>query len=234
MHDIIIVMKQNVLIAIPAYNEGEQIVSTIESITKRYPNIIVIDDGSVDNTVDMVEGMGVECVSHPINLGQGAAIQTGIEYGLSRPDIEYFVTFDADGQHRIEDVEKMLDHLKKNKLDIVLGSRFLGRAENISWQKKSLLKLAVKFSNLTSGVKLTDTHNGLRVFNRRAAEQMNLQMSDFSHASEIINRIREENLKYDEYPVTIVYTEYSRSKGQSMINAINVGFDAIFHKVVGK
>lgn len=234
MHDIIIVMKQNVLIAIPAYNEGEQIVSTIESITKRYPNIIVIDDGSVDNTVSMVEGAGVECVRHPINLGQGAAIQTGIEYGLSRLDIEYFVTFDADGQHRIEDVEKMLDHLKKNKLDIVLGSRFLGKAENISLQKKLLLKLAVKFSNLTSGVRLTDTHNGLRVFNRHAAEQMNLQMSDFSHASEIINRIREKNLKYDEYPVTIVYTDYSRRKGQSMINAINVGFDAIFHKVVGK
>jgi glycosyltransferase involved in cell wall biosynthesis len=226
--------EDDVAIIVPAYNEGSAIQDTIKGIPKKFNNIICVDDGSSDDTAAQIKMTHALLVKHPINLGQGAALQTGIEYALLNPKINYFVTFDADGQHRIEDVESMIEHLKKNKLDIVLGSRFLGNAENISAKKKRLLKLAVKFSNFTTGVKLTDTHNGLRVFNRFTAEHLQLKMPDFSHASEIIERIAEKSFKYEEVPVTIVYTDYSRSKGQSMINAVNISFDMLMNKVIKK
>ena len=221
-------------IIIPAYNEGSAILNTIKGIPKKFTNIICVDDGSSDDTSEQIKKTRALLVKHPINLGQGAAIQTGIEYALLDPSIKYFVTYDADGQHRIEDVEKMLSHLKQKKLDIVLGSRFLGAAENINAKKRTILKLAVRFSNATTGLKLTDTHNGLRVFNRHAAESMQLKMPDFSHASEIIERIAEKKLKYEEVPVTIIYTDYSLSKGQSMINAVNISFDMLLNKVIKK
>jgi glycosyltransferase involved in cell wall biosynthesis len=226
--------SDDVAIIIPAYNEGKAIKDTIKAIPKHFRFIICVDDGSSDDTAEQIAETRAELVRHPINLGQGAAIQTGIEFALLDSTVQYFVTFDADGQHRIEDVEKMLSHIKKHKLDIVLGSRFLGNAENISAKKRRLLKLAVKFTNFTTGVRLTDTHNGLRVFTRFAAENLQLKMPDFSHASEIIERIAEKSLRYDEVPVTIVYTDYSRSKGQSMINAVNISFDMLLNKVTKK
>ena len=222
----------NVAIIIPAYNEGTAIADTIDGIPGDFPRVIVIDDGSTDDTAKCVLKTRATLVQHPINLGQGAALQTGIDYALLDPDIQYFVTYDADGQHRIEDVRSMLDYLESHSVDIVLGSRFLGKAINMPNLKRIILKLAVWFSNITSGVKLTDTHNGLRAFNRSTASQLNLQLPDFSHASEIIERIGEKGMRYAEIPVTIIYSEYSRSKGQSMINAINIGFDALLRKVI--
>lgn len=171
-------------------------------------------------------------VRHPINLGQGAGLQTGIDVALLDPAIDYIVTFDADGQHRIEDVESMLAYARENCVQVVMGSRFLGRAINMPAMKRLILKMAVQFSNITSGVVLTDTHNGLRVIHRSAAERLKLELPDFSHASEIIERIGQLGLSYAEVPVTIVYSEYSRSKGQSMINAINIAFDALLRKVI--
>jgi glycosyltransferase involved in cell wall biosynthesis len=229
------ISEKRVAFIIPAYNEGAVIKATIDGIPSNYSKIICIDDGSSDDTIDQISETRALLVRHPINLGQGAALQTGIDYALSDPSVKYFVTYDADGQHRMEDVEKMLTYIKNHpKIDIVLGSRFLGKAENIRTLKKHLLKLAVRFSNATSGIKLTDTHNGLRVFNRKVAEGMKLQMADFSHASEIIERIGEKGWIYKELPVTIVYTEYSVGKGQSMINAINIVFDTAVRKIIGK
>jgi polyprenyl-phospho-N-acetylgalactosaminyl synthase len=147
--------------------------------------------------------------------------------------MRYVVTFDADGQHRIEDVETMLETMASSGVDVVMGSRFLGQAINMPRSKRAVLKLAILFSNLSTGVKLTDTHNGLRVLNRHALESMRLTMPDFAHASEIVDRIGRERLNYTEVPVTIVYSEYSKAKGQSLINAVNIAFDVILSKVVG-
>lgn len=226
--------QDDVAIIIPAYNEGTAIAETINSIPKKFRHIICIDDGSKDDTAQQIRSTRAQLVSHPINLGQGAALQTGIDFGLLSDNIKYFVTYDADGQHRMEDVETMLQYIRNHPVDIVLGSRFLGKAENISTLKKLILKAAIKFSNLSSGVKLTDTHNGLRVFNRKVAEGLKLQMADFAHASEIIDRIGEKKYSYKELPVTIIYTDYSRSKGQSVINAVNIGFDVLIGRLVGR
>lgn len=224
-------MNPKVAIIIPAYNEGSVIKTVLENVLSKYGNVICIDDGSTDNTAKQVQATNAKLITHPINLGQGAAIQTGIDFALIHPETEYFVTFDSDGQHSLKDVQKMLSVIRNEKLDIVLGSRFLGSSNNMPKLKKALLKYAVIFSNRTSGTKLTDAHNGLRVFNRRVAEELNITMPDFSHASEIINRIGEKKYKYKEVPVTITYSEYSVSKGQSMFNAINIGFDVLLRKI---
>ena len=158
---------------------------------------------------------------HPINLGQGAALQTGIRYALSR-GAGYIVTFDADGQHRPEDIRVLLDMQVKTGADVVLGSRFLGHAENIPRLRRMLLQLAVIYTHITSGVKLTDAHNGLRLLTRRAAERLRIRQDRMAHASEIIDQIGALGLTVVEAPVTIVYTEYSLRKGQKLGNALNI------------
>lgn len=226
-------MSSGVAFIIPAYNEGVAVKKTVNAIPSEY-RVVCVNDGSRDDTLTRLQETRADIVSHPVNLGQGAALQTGIDYVLMDPGVEYLVTFDADGQHRIEDVVAMLGYIKKHKIDIVLGSRFLGETVNMSRMKGFFLRLAVAFSNMSAGggMKLTDTHNGLRVMNRKAAAQMQLKMPDFAHASEIIDRIVEKQLKYAEIPVTIVYTDYSMSKGQSMINGINIIFDVLLSKVI--
>lgn len=217
---------------IPAFNEGSAIKDVINAIPDEY-GIICVDDGSRDSTAAEISTTRALLVRHPINLGQGAALQTGFDFAVQRPSMKYVVTFDADGQHRIEDVVAMLNRIKETGVDVVMGSRFLGEAINMPFSKRMVLKLAVKFSNISTGVRLTDTHNGLRVLSRHAVESIHLRMPDFAHASEIVDQIRTHNLTFTEAPVTIVYSEYSRAKGQSLINAINIAFDVILSKVVG-
>lgn len=222
---------KGVAILIPVYNEAGMVKQTVDAIPGYFRQIICVDDGSTDATKEQLLKTRAQVVSHAINLGQGAALQTAIEYALLDTRCEYFVTYDADGQHNIRDVERMLSMIRTKQLDIVLGSRFLGNGKNMKWSKKIILKLAIKFTNLMSGVKLTDAHNGLRVFNRTTAEQMQLTMADFSHASEIIDSIVDKNFSYAEAPVTITYTDYSRSKGQSILNSVNIVFDVVLNKV---
>lgn len=226
--------NRDVAVIIPVYNESEVVAGVLKKVRKEFQHVICVDDGSSDNSSGEITRGGATLVQHAINLGQGAALQTGIDYALLNEGTEYFVTFDADGQHRIEDVLSMLEVIRREKVDIVLGSRFLGKAENITWLKRFILKLAIIFSNKTSGIKLTDAHNGLRVFNRTVASQLNITMPDFAHASEIIDRIAHKNFAYKEVPVTIAYTDYSRKKGQSVVNAINISFDMVLSKVTKK
>jgi len=223
---------QDVYVIIPVYNEAPVINAVVNNVSKTFNQVICVDDGSPDDTLAEINKSKAKIVRHPVNLGQGAALQTGLEYALGDANAKYFVTFDADGQHQIKDVVHMLDVLKKEKLDIVLGSRFLGKAENISTLKKIVLKVAVKFTNKTSGLKLTDAHNGIRVFNRKVAVKLNINHPDMAHASEIIEKIASNEFRYKEVPVTITYTEYSKSKGQSLFNAINIGLDILFDRIV--
>jgi polyprenyl-phospho-N-acetylgalactosaminyl synthase len=222
---------EDVHVIIPVYNEASVIKSVIEVVLKNFPNVICVNDGSSDDSAGEIAKTKAVLVEHPINLGQGAALQTGLDYALQDPKSKYFVTFDADGQHSIDDVKRMLNVLKKENLDIVLGSRFLGKAENIPRLKNWVLKAAIKFTNKTTGIRLTDTHNGIRVFNRQVAAKLNIQSPDMAHASEIIEKISQYNFKYKELPVTITYTHYSSSKGQSLFNAINIGLDVLFDKI---
>jgi glycosyltransferase involved in cell wall biosynthesis len=223
-----------VAIIIPVFNEAEVIKGVVNKVLKHFEYVVCVDDGSLDDSVAAISQTKARLVKHPVNLGQGASLQTGIEFALLNKNIQYFVTYDADGQHDINDVLLMLATIKKTRVDIILGSRFLGKAENITWLKKRVLKLAVIFSNRTSGIQLTDAHNGLRVFNRKVASQLNITMPDFSHASEIIERIAHKKFTYQEVPITVTYTDYSRKKGQSILNAVNISFDIFLNKFTKK
>lgn len=207
---------------VPLYNEAAVVRGVIASARKKFPNIVCVDDGSFDNSKDEAREAGALVVTHPINLGQGAALQTGLEFALAQPYAEYFVTFDSDGQHSIEDVERMIARLRVEPLDIVLGSRFLDNRTNATGRKKVVLRMAALFERISTGVKLTDAHNGLRAMNRTAATKIKITQNRMAHASEIVAQVGQLGLRYAEEPVQILYTDYSRAKGQSIWNSVNI------------
>lgn len=215
-------MQRDTYVIVPVYNEEQVIREVISKLQAHFAHIICVDDGSSDSSVAEIAKTRATLVRHSHNKGQGAALRTGIQYALSKKGAKYFVTFDADGQHRVDDALKMLKFLKKGQADIVLGSRFVGSAEDIPFVKYMVLKAAIVFSNVTTGLKLTDTHNGLRAFNRGVAAKLKLTCSGMAHASEIIYRVAENQFKYAELPVTITYSEYSKSKGQSVLNSFRI------------
>lgn len=218
---------------IPCYNEGQVIREVIENARKTFPNIVAVNDGSADNSAAEIHAAKAHLVNHPVNLGQGAAIQTGIEYARRQPGAKYFCTFDADGQHQVKDVVRMVERLRNEPLDIIVGTRF-GEAERedsqVPWIKRVVLKTVVMLSPTTRKLGLSDAHNGLRVFNKRVADEMNLRMNGMSHASEIVSTIADKGWRVAEEPVDILYTEYSMSKGQSLINGVNILADGLLAK----
>lgn len=213
---------------VPCYNEGTVIFDVLTHARETFPNIVGVNDGSVDNSAEQIRAAGAHLVDHPVNLGQGAAIQTGVEYARKQPGAQYFVTFDADGQHQVKDVVRMIERLRTEPLDIIVGTRFAGQDNSqVPWIKRAVLKTVVMLSPRTKKLGLTDAHNGLRAFNRKVAEEMNIRMNGMSHASEIVSMIEKHGWRVDEEPVDILYTEYSMSKGQSLINGVNILADGL-------
>lgn len=219
--------QRDVWLVVPVYNEAPVIADVVRDVRATFPNVVCVDDGSKDRSAEQIRLSGAHLVRHPVNLGQGAALQTGIDYARSQPGAQYFVTFDADGQHQVKDVEKMVDRLRHEPLDIVLGTRFHGDTDHIPFLKRLVLKTVVLLSPALRKLKLTDAHNGLRAFNRTVAEGMNITLNGMGHASQIVERIAHEDWRVAEEPVTILYTEYSMAKGQSLINGVNILFDAL-------
>ncbi|MFE7526017.1 glycosyltransferase family 2 protein [Kitasatospora sp. NPDC057542] len=215
----------DVWLVIPAYNEGQVIADVVEGARKTFPNIVVVDDGSGDDSAKHIMQTGAHLVRHPVNLGQGAALQTGLAYALAQPGAKYFATFDADGQHQTADVEKMVALLREGDVDVVLGSRFIEQNGQVPWIKRVVLRTAATVSPTARKLKLTDAHNGLRVLNREAAGRLRITMNGMAHASEIVSFLAGSDLRVAELPVDILYTEYSRAKGQSLINGVNIIFD---------
>ncbi len=188
--------------------------------------MVCVDDGSRDDTAAAALGAGAHVVTHPVNLGQGAAIQTGVEYARNQPGAQIFATFDADGQHRVKDVIAMIDRLHTADVDIVVGTRFAnGPPVRMPLVKRLILKPAAALSPSSRKLHLTDAHNGLRVFDRTVADGLNLTMNGMSHASEFIALIVENGWRVAEEPVEILYTDYSMSKGQPLLNGVNIVFD---------
>ncbi len=215
-------------VVIPLYNEGTVIGDVIREVRKVFPDVVCVDDGSTDDGRAQALDAGAVVIRHAVNLGQGAALQTGLTYALRDPDAEYFVTFDADGQHQVTDVEAMVDILRKGDVDVVFGSRFLEESTKPSLGKRLFLRLAVIYTNLSTKVHLSDAHNGLRAMNRKAAQTLDIRQDRMAHASEIVSQIGHAHLRWTEHPVHILYTDYSRSKGQSMFNAVNIVVDLLF------
>lgn len=210
---------------IAAFNEGKVIREVVAEVARGGWSVCVVDDGSRDDTAAQARMPGVTVVRHPINLGQGASLQTGIEYALRRK-ARHIVTFDADGQHDANDIPALVDALVT--AEIALGSRFLGKVEGASQRRLAMLKTATAVSNKLSGMQLTDSHCGLRAFRASAAPKLLITQDRMAHASELLRKIKTSGLRVVEVPVTIRYTAHSMSKGQGGIQAIRILFDYFF------
>jgi glycosyltransferase involved in cell wall biosynthesis len=224
-------LPDSVWVVIAAYNERQRIGRVLDGLLPCVRNVVVVDDGSRDETAEEAVKRPVWLVRHPVNLGQGASLQTGIAFALEQ-GAQYIVTFDADGQHSSDDIPALLAALTANSADYALGSRFLGDAHGIPPMRRVVLRLAVLFTRLLSGVLLTDAHNGIRAMTRRGAQRIRITMNRMEHASEIIDQIARSGLKYVEVPVHITYTQDSLAKGQKSSAAIRLALRLILEKVL--
>ena len=216
--------RRHIWVVIAAYNEVGVIARVVGEVRRCGYTVLLIDDGSTDATAATAEKAGAVVIRHPVNLGQGAALQTGIEYALHE-GADVIVTFDADGQHRVADIDVLIDAMAKHNADFVFGSRVLGGAINLPPTRRLLLKAATWFTRMTSGLSVTDTHNGLRAMTRRGARAIRLRQNRMAHASEFLNQVSASRLKYIEVPVTIEYSAYSLAKGQKLGNSLSILVD---------
>ena len=202
--------------------------NTLASLFQHVRNVVVVDDGSSDATATVARRSGAAVLRHCINLGQGAALRTGIAFALSR-GARYICTFDADGQHDPASVAEMRRALDESGADVALGSRFAGNSIGMPAFRRLFLRFAVVVTRLMTGLRVSDTHNGLRVFTRSAAERIQIRQLGMAHASEILAQIAENRLTFVEVPTTVVYTEYSNAKGQSLFNSVKIVLDLVYH-----
>lgn len=217
-------------IIVAAYNEASALGPVLQGLLEAHPNVVVVDDASADDTARVAESFPVHVLRHRLNLGQGAALKTGIVYALSR-GAEIVVTFDADGQMDPRDIDALCRPLLEGDADLVLGSRFLsGSGSRVPPLRGVLLRAGALATSLMTGLKLTDVHNGLRALNRRAAAGIDITHGRMAHASEIIHQAAALGLRVREVPVSIVYSTYSLKKGQNLFQLINVFWDLLFHR----
>ena len=219
-------IRAGMWIVIPAYAEESVVGGVVTLLRETYPRIVVVDDGSPDLTGQLARTAGATVLRHAVNLGQGAALQTGIDYARARGATSV-CTFDADGQHPIEGIDAMIRALALGNVDIVLGSRF--RTDSpVPPLKRALLSAALLFTRLHARLAITDTHNGLRLFGPRALAAISITQPGMAHASEILHAIGTHKLRWVEVPTRIEYTDYSLAKGQSIFNAVKILLDLLF------
>lgn len=220
----------NILIAIPAYNEGRIIHHTIASIKKHITNlpatILVVDDGSTDNTHEQALNLGVLVATHTINRGLGGALGTALEYAKFH-HFDILVTLDADGQHDPTDIPKIIKPLLTNQADVVIGTRTRSRQGQMPLDRKIIITLSNLLTGLLFGQTTSDSQSGFRAFNTRAINSIHLKTERMEVSSEFFSEIRRLRLRLSEIPIKVIYTDYSRSKGQANTNAWN-----IFYKLI--
>lgn len=213
---------------VPAHNEALHIGSVVRDLFQHVDSVVVVDDGSVDNTAMIAHEAGAVVIRHTINRGQGAALQTGHAYALAR-GAAYVLHFDGDGQFDVVDILPALRALQTAKADILFGSRFLGVVSDIPWLKRYvILPLARVTNHWVGGVPLSDAHNGFRILTRQALERIMITQDRMAHASEIPLLAKHHGLRYMEFPVTVVYREY----GQGLREGLTILKDLLFGRFV--
>lgn len=212
----------DVWVVVPAFDEATVIGDVIRRLRAHFDNVVCVDDGSSDATAAEARRAGAVVIRHPVNLGQGAALQTGFEFVLAAPNMRWVVTFDADGQHQVGDIIRMIQRAREGDVAAVFGSRFLGTRSEVGGLKSMVLRAAVVYTNVTTRTRLTDAHNGLRVLRRDVVERVEITQNRMAHASQLVSQLARLGLPMAECPVEVLYTDYSRRKGQSVWNAVNI------------
>ncbi|KAB2965503.1 MAG: glycosyltransferase family 2 protein [Thermoanaerobaculia bacterium] len=225
--------RDRVRVVVRALNEAPTLGAVLSALVDAGYGVVVVDDGSADETPRIAREHPVLLVRHPINLGPGAALQTGLTAAL-RAGARFIVTFDADGQHACADIPALLAPLAAGDADVVFGSRFLRREDRqrVPFGRRTLLRAAVAVNGVLTGVWLTDAHNGLRAFTREAAERIRLRERGFAYASELLPEIGRHALRLVEVPVTVTYSSRSLAKGQRGWNAVHIVLDYLIGKVL--
>ena len=229
--------KISVCVVIPAYNEGKKIRSILENAKlvfkksdKYSVDIVVINDGSSDNTSDEAKNSGVYVIDHILNTGVGGATSTGLSY-VKQKSYDIAATMDADGQHKPEDVMRGIDEIIKQKTDLLIGSRLI---DNKGMSRLKLIgNRGLSFITLVLfGINSTDSQSGLRIYSRKALEQLRWKTSGYEFCSEMLWRAKQLGLIISEYPIVAIYTEYSKSKGQNNWNAVNIVKSLVKQRIV--
>lgn len=223
--------QAGLFVVIPAFNEATAIGEVIDAVSPLCERVIVVDDCSSDESGSIALDKGADVLTHRINLGQGAALQTGISYAL-REGARFIGTFDADGQHEPDDLICMLNEIRRTGADVALGSRFLGTAPGMTSARRLTLMAATVFTRLITGLQVSDTHNGIRLFTRAAAARVQISQNWMAHASELLTGIAEAKLHFVEVPVKIHYTAYSMQKGQKLTGAFVILTDLLSGKLL--
>ncbi len=220
----------DVAVVVRVYNEAPVVGGVIRELMAAGLTVIAVDDASTDCSAQEIDRAGALRVTHPVNLGAGGALQTGLEAALTFTDAQYIGCFDADGQHQVGDLIGMIEKIREG-YDVVMGSRFLDGRTQMSPVRKVILRLAATILNRGSGARLTDAHNGLRLMTREIAAQINLSHSGMAYASELEHFLTRSSHRVVEHPVHILYTDYSRSKGQPLLNSVNILADTLAHRL---
>lgn len=213
------------VIIVPALNESKVISEVLSGLPRKIIGInnleiLVVDDGSGDDTSKIAKEAGVNVVRHIVNRGLGAAIKTGLTWA-KKENADLAITFDSDGQHNPGDIPKLVGPIVKNQADLVIGSRFKVR-QNIPADRLILNWLANLTTYLIFGVASSDSQSGLRAFSREAMNLIDYRADRMEFSTEILVEAKRNNLKVQEVPISAIYTEYSRKKGQSNLNAFPV------------
>ncbi|MCW2787352.1 MAG: hypothetical protein JWP74_3869 [Marmoricola sp.] len=221
----------DVCVVVPVFNEAGAVAEVVTALRERFAHVVCVDDGSTDGSDQIARAAGATVLRHAINQGQGAALQTGFDHVLRYTDASYAVTFDADGQHVVDDAVRMVQAARDGNIDVVLASRFTGASTDMPAARRIVLKAGIRFTRWTARLEVTDTHNGLRVLNRRALGRIRLTMPRMAYASELLSAIVPNGLSYVEVPTTVNYTAYSVAKGQTNLNAVNILFDLAVNRM---
>tara|TARA_Y100001968_G_scaffold284536_1_gene283929 strand:+ start:603 stop:1280 length:678 start_codon:yes stop_codon:yes gene_type:complete len=211
---------KNIYILVPAFNESKVIRKTLEELLLEFCNVVVVNDGSTDNFNESTEGLNITVLNHEINLGVGAAVQTGFEYVCKKPSAHAVITFDADGQHSVHDAVSIAEEINKSSEGIIFGSRFIEHHNNIPFIKRIVLMIIAKITTFVTGVNLTDAHNGLKAYKVNAIKELELKFSGYSYESELIKEVSLKNISYKEISTDVKYTNYSISKGQKLSDGL--------------
>jgi glycosyltransferase involved in cell wall biosynthesis len=221
-----------VFVVIPAYNEGKVISDVIRSVRKKYKNIVVVDDGSNDNTYNAAKLTGVKVLKHVINIGVGSATNTGIIYA-KKMGADIIATMDADGQHTVEDLVKVVNVVAKNEVDLCIGSRTLS-SNDMPFIKKWGNKILTKLTNLISGGNVKDSQSGLRAFKASVFKHLDSDESGYGICSEMVILAEKNKLRIKEMPIKVRYTKYSKKKGTTPFTGLRIIKTLIFKRVFEK